>query len=871
MGLHFCVTFGKVGEELSSYSRLISQGEEVMRYFYPPLLNPLIRAGSSIYAWSITKFLLIFGTLLVGAVLAVTVAVTYRIASSYLNQAYSRNAQTRALAQAYEINQLLVAARYELEFLSRTSLTPESISSHFSAQSAEERNRYREIAFQGQTADERFFLVNTGTAMVPVPQDQALGAKFGIFSSRDQLTDRSIGYIQISDPMEVIYPAVPIEGTVQAMTMHVIRLATPVYGPDKVYRGQLTLSVDLPRMRDIISLHSSIQSPLFLFPQESEQKKSFFFDASGWLLFQSESPDQGQVELSVDELRTGLQGDVGRPGFNTAFRPGSEHDLYWAMISDVQAGKSGQVLISRPFMAPGGGDRTLYLSYVPIVFNENPKSQRIVGGIGCVDTSFVFMASTYRIGVTLAACLAMSVLLVLVAMYSISRRICRPLDLLAEAVDVRVAGDDGSPLAIGPLFTEIHQFQRSINILLLQLQIARNDTILREEIFEDDRMRQSVNLEREIKNSLVLDPRLLTLPLYGIIGGSQAVGGLRQQIHKASRVLADVLIVGETGTGKELTAEAIHSVSHRAHGPFLSINCGALDENLLMDALFGHVKGAFSDAQTDRQGAFVAASGGTLHLDEIGNASAKVQQALLRALSVRRLRPLGSDQDIAFDARIIAATNVDLLQFSLAGNFREDLYYRLAVITINTPPLRARKEDIPVLIKHFLDENVALSGLRPVGISRGALEKMMHYDWPGNIRELKNCITRSLAFADGDLLLTEHILFDERSGEPTPVAVKEADPVAAAPAVPAVPAACNGAADGHADLRADLNPRQRKAWGMIARNGVITRGEYQTAVGGAISVRTAQYDLHDLVAKGLLKKSGSGPASRYLVDQAYVI
>ena len=841
-----------------------------MRYFHPPLLNPVIRADSSIYAWSIGKFLVIFGTLLIGGILAVTVVVTYNIASSYLNQAYSRNAQTRALAQAYEINQLLVSARYELEFFARTSLTPESIISHFSAQSAEERNRYREIAFQGQTADERFFLVNTGTAMVPVPQDQALGAKFGIFSSRDQLTDRSAGYIQISDPMEVIYPAVPIEGTVQAVTMHVIRLATPVYGPDKVYRGQLTLSVDLPRMRDIISLHSSVQSPLFLFPQESEQKKSFFFDASGWLLFQSESPDQQQAELSVDQLRTGLLGDVGRPGFNTAFRPGSEHELYWAMVSDIQAGKSGQVLVSKPFMAPSGSERTLYLSYVPIVFSENPKSQRIVGGIGCVDTSFVFMASTYRIAGALAVCLALSVLLVLIAMYSISRRISKPLDLLAEAVDVRVAGDDASPLAIGPLFTEINQFQRSINILLLQLQIARNDTILREEIFEDDRMRQSVNLDREIKNSLVLDPRLLTMPLCGIIGASQAVSGLRQQIHKASRVLADVLIVGETGTGKELTAEAIHSVSHRANGPFLSINCGALDENLLMDALFGHVKGAFSDAQTDRQGAFVAASGGTLHLDEIGNASPKVQQALLRALSVRRIRPLGSDQDVTFDARIIAATNVDLLQLSLAGDFREDLYYRLAVITIQTPSLRARKEDIPVLIKHFLEENVALSGLRPVGISRGALEKMISYDWPGNVRELKNCITRSLAFADGDLLLTEHILFDERSGEATPAAgTKEADSVQTAPAVPV--AANNGTPDTHADLQVDLNPRQRKAWSMIARNGVITRGEYQAAVGDSISVRTAQYDLHDLVAKGLLKKSGSGPASRYLVEQTYVI
>jgi DNA-binding NtrC family response regulator len=133
-------------------------------------------------------------------------------------------------------------------------------------------------------------------------------------------------------------------------------------------------------------------------------------------------------------------------------------------------------------------------------------------------------------------------------------------------------------------------------------------------------------------------------------------------IHKAAQVVADVLIIGETGTGKELTAEAIHRESSRADGPFISINCGALDENLLLDALFGHVKGAFSNAKSDRKGAFLAASGGTLLLDEIGNASAKVQQALLRALSARTIRPLGSDQSIPFDARVIAATNVDLLE-----------------------------------------------------------------------------------------------------------------------------------------------------------------------------------------------------------------
>ncbi len=852
-----------------------------MRYSHPPLTSPMIRIENSIYAWSIGKFLMLLGTMLVGAILTATVILTYALFSMYLDKAYSRNAQIRALSQAHEINQLLVAARYELDFLTRMPLTPESMARHLEAKSSEDRVRYREIAFQGQTAKERFVLVNTGTAVVSVPLEQTQGAKFGIFSSRDQLAGQPAGYIQISEPMEVVYPSVHIQGAMSALSMHVIRLVTPVYDDNATYKGQLTLSIDLPNLRDILSLHTSDQSPLFLSPQENELKKSFFFDAAGWLLFQSESSEKRKNELSVDGLRTGLQGDVGRPGFATAFRPGAVHELYWAMISDIQAGRSGQTMITRPFITPSGDDRTLYLSYVPIVFVESNDSKRIIGGIGCVDTSSVYMASTDKIASTLAICLGGSLVLVLLAMYFASRRIRRPLELLLEAVEVRAGGDDATPLAVGPLFVEINQFQRSINILLMQLQIARSDTLLREGIMEGDRMGQRVDLEKEIRKNPLLEASLLAMPLYGIVGGGQAVRSLRQQIHKASRVLADVLIVGETGTGKELTAEAIHSVSHRTKGPFISINCGALDENLLMDALFGHVKGAFSDAQSDRKGAFVAASGGTLHLDEIGNASPKVQQALLRALSVRRIRPLGSDQDIAFDARIIAATNVDLLLLAARGEFREDLYYRLAVITINTPSLRERKEDVPVLIDYFLRENITRTGHAPIGISRGALEKMQSYDWPGNIRELRNCITRTLAFAEGDILLAEHVLFDDRSGNGSTGSRRILEGEASVPPLSLPPPPPNpmtvpnpkqdGGEQEKQRLDQEMNPRQRKAWKIIARNGEVSRSEYQVAVGDSISVRTAQYDLHDLVAKGLLKKSGRGPSCRYLVAQSYVV
>ena len=250
---------------------------------------------------------------------------------------------------------------------------------------------------------------------------------------------------------------------------------------------------------------------------------------------------------------------------------------------------------------------------------------------------------------------------------------------------------------------------------------------------------------------------------------------LCDNVRKASQVIADVLVVGETGTGKELVSEAIHRLSARSSGPFITINCGALDENLLMDTLFGHVKGAFTEARAPRKGAFLTAQGGTLMLDEVGNAAPKVQQALLRALSTRRIRPLGSDEDVPFDTRIIAATNASLLDDSQKGSFREDLYYRLAVITINTPPLRERKTDIPSLAVFFLSEALkakarpkAEGGSQSAGapaampaampqVSKGAMAKLMDYDWPGNVRELKNTLTRALTFCEGGILFAEDI------------------------------------------------------------------------------------------------------------------
>jgi DNA-binding NtrC family response regulator len=346
----------------------------------------------------------------------------------------------------------------------------------------------------------------------------------------------------------------------------------------------------------------------------------------------------------------------------------------------------------------------------------------------------------------------------------------------------------------------------------------------------------------------------------GLVGISAAVEQLRGVIAKAAATDADVLIVGETGTGKELVAHAIHECSRRSLGPYITINCGALDENLLMDALFGHVKGAFSEAKGERQGAFLAANGGTLLLDELGNASMRVQQALLRALSARKIQPLGSDREIPFDTRVIAATNANLEDMVRQGLFREDLYFRLQVLTIATPSLRQRKEDIPLLAAHFLQAACEASGRSPVLLSRGAVAKLMAYDWPGNIRELKNCILRVAAFVETGVIQAEDLLLGNGLG--TGEGAASAPPLVAKSPEKSVPPA-----EGTVRPREALTPRQQRGLEYLRTHGSMTRKQYESLFEERIASRTALYDLKELVRKGYAVLEGKGPSTRYVLAE----
>lgn len=229
-----------------------------------------------------------------------------------------------------------------------------------------------------------------------------------------------------------------------------------------------------------------------------------------------------------------------------------------------------------------------------------------------------------------------------------------------------------------------------------------------------------------------------------IIGESEAIRRVFDLIEKVVATSASVLIQGESGTGKELVARAIHFQGDRADMPFLAVNCGALPESLLESELFGHVKGAFTGAVADKAGYFRSAAGGTLFLDEVGDMPPSLQVKLLRALQEREVTPVGASVPVPFDARIITATNRRLETEVAKGRFREDLYYRLNVIEIDVPPLRERREDIPVLIDYFISNAARRHGYVQKEVSAKALELLCGYDWPGNVRELEHAVERAL-------------------------------------------------------------------------------------------------------------------------------
>jgi len=261
-----------------------------------------------------------------------------------------------------------------------------------------------------------------------------------------------------------------------------------------------------------------------------------------------------------------------------------------------------------------------------------------------------------------------------------------------------------------------------------------------------------------------------------LIGESPRMAELYALLGKIAASSAPVLITGETGTGKELAARAIHASGERADGPFVAVNCAAVAAQLLESELFGHEKGAFTDAKVAKPGLFVAARGGTIFLDEIGELPLEVQPKLLRALQEHRVRPVGATSEVAFDARLICATNRNLESMIEAHAFREDLYFRINVLSVELPPLRTRGGDVLVLASHFLARISARAGKRIVGFSPEAAQKLMAYAWPGNVRELENCIERGVALASFDHIAVSDLPEKIRAFQPAQIVLLTDDP-----------------------------------------------------------------------------------------------
>jgi len=244
---------------------------------------------------------------------------------------------------------------------------------------------------------------------------------------------------------------------------------------------------------------------------------------------------------------------------------------------------------------------------------------------------------------------------------------------------------------------------------------------------------------------------------YEIVGTSYQIQKVLERVEKVSPTEARVLITGENGTGKELVARAIHRLSARAEEEFVDVNCAAIPSELIESALFGHIKGSFTGAVADRAGKFEQAHRGTLFLDEVGDMSLDAQAKVLRALETGIITRVGGSKPIEVDVRVIAATNKDLAREIEDGHFREDLFYRLNVVPIHVPPLRERREDIPMLIRHFTELMAAHEGVTPRRFDEGAVERMLDLPWPGNVRELRNTVERLMILAAGDVVRAEDV------------------------------------------------------------------------------------------------------------------
>ncbi|MGE0711473.1 MAG: sigma 54-interacting transcriptional regulator [Planctomycetota bacterium] len=425
-------------------------------------------------------------------------------------------------------------------------------------------------------------------------------------------------------------------------------------------------------------------------------------------------------------------------------------------------------------------------------------------------------------------------------------------------VDTQTAGEEFDESSLAFFDTLSRQVAVAIENARLYDRVAQLNRQLQAKLETTEQELESVRIE--------LEDRTKSLELrYNydqIVGQSPRMQTIFQLLDRVTDTTVPVFIHGESGTGKELVAKAIHYNGPRKKFRLISENCAATSETLLESELFGYVKGAFTGAQADRKGLFELASKGTLFLDEVGDMSLGMQKKLLRVLQEGEIRRVGGKDQLKVDVRIISASNKDLKKLVEDGHFREDLYYRLNVVKVDLPPLRERKEDLPLLIEHFLKEE--LTG-PPKSFSPEAMQMLMRYNWPGNIRELKNVVERAKIISDGDAMGKEHIILDTVFDPRHQGGVSAMGPATGVPRPGAPMPGVGGAPDMPAEpYYFDLNDRQRKLLDYLKTYGSIKNRDYYEIM--QVSKSTGWRDIKALIEKGIVLSHGKGKGSVYTLS-----
>jgi len=791
---------------------------------------------------------------------------TYEVSTDSLRTTLENEGRIHVASLVHEIEQFLEKCRKDLLSIAQEEPSPANLNRYLASVRKIGGVDYRMLAFISQTGEDHAIFIAKGSTIQQIQTSKAGDIKPNLFAVYEDLRTLGPGETWISSVRRLEYPFPVSENPNLKLVSSGIYLGTTCYSAQGTPLGYMVLAVEMQNLKEVSSFYHQRDSRIPPFPPEGvETRYSYFFDTNGWILFDSGNPVEPKSAFNTDLARYGYSGTLGNPENGAAFKPDQGIDSFWGMIEGVKQGRYGVTKTANlEIQSPTFKEH--FCAYGPVMFTTgSDKPPLVYGGVAFVDRSRLTETIVYKqVGVMSLVTLA-AILVLTVVIFSLAHYIARPLSDLTRAVNSMQQSGSMEYLEVPPgAGYETDLLRESINALIAKIKQQLEQIRISERLREEAVLRISADIEQD-NGSSHQSPGALEVA--GIIGAGARVESLRAEILKAAGFDADVLIVGETGTGKQLAAEAIHRYGRRAEKPLVCINCGELDENLLLDSLFGHVTGAFTEARRDRKGAFMEADGGILFLDEIQTASSSVQQALLRALSQRTFRPLGSDREYGVDVRVIAATNADLKDLVAQGTFRQDLYFRLKVITIQTPALREIRDDIPLLVKHYFDQAKRLSRKEKLRMSKGALERLKSYQWPGNVRELMNCLTRAVIMAEGPVIQAEDILL-ETGAQPAP-APRQPLEYASTSETPPQSKGLEVQDEAAGAGLPPMNERQRKAYPVILEKGSISRVEYQWAVGTNVPSRTAIYDLQNLVRKGVLVKTGSGPSTRYAPAERY--